>query len=121
MEIGTPPTPLRLSCADPDHLAFLAAGDAALTRRAKAASGLSAVVVRFIRSRGRYERQSVLVEEDALAAAEQRCLADEDLVRVVASVMGSVARPLTHVSSSGSRSASASASRVERRAAHDGA
>ncbi|MGI8776034.1 MAG: DUF2293 domain-containing protein, partial [Acidimicrobiales bacterium] len=45
------PGPLCLGCADLDHLVFLAAGDAALTRRAKKASGLSAVVVRFSRSR----------------------------------------------------------------------
>jgi hypothetical protein len=61
-----------------DHLVFLAAGDAALTRRAKAASTLSAVVVRFSRARKRYERQGILVEEDALAAAERQCLVDED-------------------------------------------
>ena len=72
------PGPLCLACADLDHLVFLAAGDAALTRRAKKASGLSAVVVRFSRSRRRYERQGVLVEEQALEQAEQECLADED-------------------------------------------
>ena len=72
------PGPLCLSCADLDHLVFLAAGDAALTRRAKKASGLSAVVVRFSRSRRRYERQGILVEEQALLQAEQECLADED-------------------------------------------
>ena len=72
------PGPLCLGCADLDHLVFLAAGDAALTRRAKKASGLSAVVVRFSRSRRRYERQGVLVEEQALVQAEQACLADED-------------------------------------------
>jgi hypothetical protein len=70
--------PLCLACADLDHLVFLAAGDATLTRRAKKASGLSAVVVRFSRSRGRYERQGALVEEDALDQAEQECLADEE-------------------------------------------
>ena len=59
--------PLCLECADLDHLAFLPAGDAALTRRAKKASGLAAVVVRFSRPRGRYERQGILVEEEALA------------------------------------------------------
>jgi hypothetical protein len=75
------PGPLCLGCADLDHLVFLAAGDAALTRRAKKASGLSAVVVRFSRSRGRYERQGVLVEEPALEQAEQECLADEDARR----------------------------------------
>jgi hypothetical protein len=72
------PGPLCLACAEMDHLVYLPAGDAALTRRAKAASRLSAVVVRFSRARKRYERQGILVEEDALAAAEQQCLADEE-------------------------------------------
>ena len=70
--------PLCMSCADMDHLVFLPAGDAALTRRAKKASGLSAVVVRWSRSRKRYERQGLLVEEPALDQAEQECLADAD-------------------------------------------
>jgi hypothetical protein len=70
--------PLCLVCADLDQLVFLPAGDAALTRRAKKASGLGAVVVRFSRARGRYERQGVLVEEEALAQAEAACLADEE-------------------------------------------
>ena len=70
--------PVCMDCADMEHLVFLPSGDAALTRRAKAASGLSAVVVRFSRSRGRYERQGILVEEDALERAEEQCLADED-------------------------------------------
>jgi hypothetical protein len=69
--------PLCMGCADMEHLMFLEAGDAALTRRAKRMSRLSAVVVRFSRSRGRYERQGILVEEDALERAEQECLADE--------------------------------------------
>jgi len=72
------PGPLCLACAEMDHLVYLPAGDAALTRRARASSRLSAVVVRFSRARKRYERQGVLVEEDALAAAERRCLVDED-------------------------------------------
>ncbi|MDE3076547.1 MAG: DUF2293 domain-containing protein, partial [Chloroflexota bacterium] len=58
--------PRCLACADLGHLVFLAAGDAALSRRAKKASHLSAVVVRFSRSRKRYERQGILVEESAL-------------------------------------------------------
>jgi hypothetical protein len=70
--------PVCLTCADMEHLVFLPSGDAALTRRAKAASGLSAVVVRFSRSRGRYERQGILAEEGALERAEIECLADED-------------------------------------------
>ena len=71
------PGPLCLACAEMDHLVYLPAGDAALTRRARAASRLSAVVVRFSRTRKRYERQGVLVEEDALADAERQCLADQ--------------------------------------------
>jgi hypothetical protein len=39
---------------------------------------LSAVVVRWSRSRMRYERSGILVEEPALEQAEQECLADED-------------------------------------------
>jgi hypothetical protein len=70
--------PLCLSCADLGHLVFLPAGDPALTRRAAKASGLSAVVVRWSRTRKRYERQGKLVEEQALVIAEQQCLSDED-------------------------------------------
>ncbi len=70
--------PVCLTCADMEHLVFLPSGDAALTRRAKANSGLSAVVVRFSRSRERYERQGILVEEGALERAENACLADEN-------------------------------------------
>jgi hypothetical protein len=70
--------PLCLSCADLDHLVFLPAGDAAMTRRAAKASTLSAVVVRWSRTRRRYERQGMLVGEQALALAEQQCLSDED-------------------------------------------
>jgi hypothetical protein len=72
------PDPLCLTFADLDHLAFLPAGDAALTRRATKASGLSAVVVRWSRSRKRYERQGVLVEDHALTVAEKQCLSDAD-------------------------------------------
>lgn len=73
------PGPLCMVCADMDHPLFLATGDAALTRRARKASGLSAVVVRFSRARKRYERQGILVEESALEEAEAQCLADEEI------------------------------------------
>jgi hypothetical protein len=69
---------LCLSCADLDHLVFLAAGDAALTRRSRKHSTLVAVVLRWSRARKRYERQGLLVEEEALDKAEQECLADVD-------------------------------------------
>ncbi|MFC7380725.1 DUF2293 domain-containing protein [Sphaerisporangium rhizosphaerae] len=71
--------PHCLTCVDMDHLVFLPAGNAALSRRAKKASGLSAVVVHFNRRRKRYERLGVLVEEEALARAEEQCLADEEV------------------------------------------
>jgi hypothetical protein len=70
--------PVCMTCADMGHLVFLPSGDPALTRRAKASSRLSAVVVRFSRARRRYERQGILVEEQALERAERECLADED-------------------------------------------
>ena len=67
---------LCLSCADLDHLVFLASGDAALTRRARKYSRLSAVVLKWSRARRRYERQGLMVEEPALDLAEEECLAD---------------------------------------------
>jgi hypothetical protein len=67
---------LCLSCADLDHLTFLPSGDAALTRRARKHSILSAVVLKWSRARKRYERQGLLVQAEALEQAEQECLAD---------------------------------------------
>jgi hypothetical protein len=65
------PGPTCLRCAGLDDLEFLPAGDALLTRRAKAKSPRHAVVVRFSRSRRRYERQGLLVEPRALAGAQR--------------------------------------------------
>ncbi len=70
---------LCLSCADLDELVFLPTGDAALTRRARKHSLLSAVVLKFSRARKRYERQGLLVEENALQQAETECLADSEI------------------------------------------
>ena len=70
---------LCMSCADLDQLVYLPSGDAALTRRARKYSSLSAVVVRFSRARRRYERQGVLISEAALDQAEEECLADSEL------------------------------------------
>jgi len=67
---------LCLTCADLDHLVFLASGDAALTRRARKHSTLSAVVLKWSRARKRYERQGLLVEQEGLEKAEVECLAD---------------------------------------------
>jgi hypothetical protein len=65
-----------LACADLDHLIFLPSGNTALTRRARKHSILSAVVLKWNRARKRYERQGLLVEEQALERAEAECLAD---------------------------------------------
>ena len=70
---------LCLTCADLDHLVFLPSGDAALTRRARKHSTLSAVVLKWSKARKRYERQGLLVEEATLKQAETECLADEDV------------------------------------------
>jgi len=67
---------LCLSCADLDHLVFLPSGDAALTRRARKQSRLSAVVLKWSHARNRYERQGLLVEDEALTLAEEACDAD---------------------------------------------
>ncbi|MGH2710855.1 MAG: DUF2293 domain-containing protein [Actinomycetota bacterium] len=70
--------PFCLECAELDHLIFLPRGDAALTRRASKGSRLRAVVVQWSRGRKRYERQGILVEEEALRRAEQECLSDTE-------------------------------------------
>jgi hypothetical protein len=72
---------LCLACADLHHLAFLPSGNAALTRRAKKHSRLHAVVLKWSAARKRYERQGLLVEEEALANAETECLADAEVRR----------------------------------------
>ncbi len=69
---------LCLECADLDHLIFLPSGNAALTRRSRKHSTLSAVVLKWSRARKRYERQGLLVESRALEQAEQECLADSE-------------------------------------------
>ncbi|MEV4548476.1 DUF2293 domain-containing protein [Nonomuraea wenchangensis] len=70
--------PHCLTCADLDHLVFLPSGNAALSRRAKQESRLAALVVRYNRRRKVYQRAGLLVEQAALEAAEERCLADEE-------------------------------------------
>ena len=69
---------LCLACAELEHLPFLASGNAALTRRARKHSRRHAVVLKWSQARKRYERQGLLVEEEALAKAEAECLADEE-------------------------------------------
>jgi hypothetical protein len=70
---------LCLACADLDHLEYLPRGDAVVTRRASKYSKLRAVVVRWSRTRKRYERQGILVEPEAIDRAEVESLADADV------------------------------------------
>src|SRR4029077_11796647 len=70
---------LCIDCADLGHLEFLPTGDAALTRRSSKYSTLRAVVVRWSRTRKRYERQGILVESEALRRAEVESLADAEV------------------------------------------
>ena len=72
------PGPACLRCVGLDDLEFLPAGDALLTRRAKSKSSRHAVVVRFSRTRGRYERQGLLVEPQALADAQKNLKARDN-------------------------------------------
>jgi hypothetical protein len=65
------PGPACLRCTGLDDLEFLSAGDALLTRRVKAKSARHAVVVRFSKTRRRYERQGLLVESQALREAQR--------------------------------------------------
>jgi hypothetical protein len=75
------PGPACLRCVGLDDLEFLSAGNALLTRRAKAKSVRHAVVVRFSKSRGRYERQGLLLEPQALAEVRQN-LAQQGVMSV---------------------------------------
>jgi hypothetical protein len=65
------PGPACLRCIGLDDLEFLPSGNALLTRRAKAKSARHAVVVKFSRTRRRYERQGLLVEANALREAQE--------------------------------------------------
>ena len=66
------PGPACLRCVGLDGLVFLSAGDALLTRRVKAKSTRHAVVVRFSKSRRRYERQGLLIEPQALTEVQRK-------------------------------------------------
>jgi hypothetical protein len=70
--------PACLCCVGLDDLEFLPAGNALLSRRVKAKSRRCAVVVRFSRSRRRYERQGLLVEPLALADVQRDLEANAD-------------------------------------------
>jgi hypothetical protein len=70
--------PLCMQCGGFGDLEYLPAGNTALTRRATKYSERVAVVVRFSRSRKRYERQGILVEITGIEKAERACIDDAD-------------------------------------------
>ena len=108
------PGPVCMTCADMDHLVFLPSGDAALTRRAKKNSRLSAVVVRFSRTRKRYERQGLLVEEERSNAPSRSAWRTRSRGRAGATVTQHDAPAPASSFRRGSRSRSASCSRAAR-------
>jgi len=65
-----------LSCAGLNELVILPSGNTALTVRSRKYSKISAVILRYNKSRKRFERQGVLVEEKALEQAKLDCEAD---------------------------------------------
>lgn len=67
-----------LGCAGLGHLEFLPCGDATLTRHARKASRMSAVVMQMNLRRMRHERRGILVEPAAVEFAARECLADSD-------------------------------------------
>ena len=69
---------LCLKCAGLDHLEFLPAGDAAVTRRATKYSRVRVVVMKKSRARKRSERQGILVEPEAIRRAKEESQADAD-------------------------------------------
>lgn len=71
--------PICLSCADLDHLVFLPAGNATLSRRARKESALTALAIRPDRRRNRTRRLGIFVQPDALDRAEQQCFDDEEV------------------------------------------
>jgi len=70
---------LCMDCAELGDLVFLPRGNTALTRRATKYSPMRAVVVLWSPARRRYERQGILVAEEAIERAESECLKDEEI------------------------------------------
>ena len=59
-----------VNCAKLESLVFLPSGNAKLTHRAKNYSNKSAIVVKFSRTRKRYDRQGIMIEKEALKKAQ---------------------------------------------------
>jgi hypothetical protein len=64
---------LCLNCAGFADLVFLPSGGTGLTRCSRKYSNKCVIVVKFSRARKRYERQGILITEEALQKAQQEC------------------------------------------------
>lgn len=73
---------LCFKCSPFRDLLFLPSGDAALTRRSKKHSSLSAIVQQWNNRRRRYERRGIFVEQNAIDIAKKECLADQEQRRI---------------------------------------
>ena len=71
--------PFCMHCAGLDHLEHLPSGNATLTRRAGKLSPIRAVLVKWSRTRKRYEQQGILVKPAAIQQAEKECESDADV------------------------------------------
>lgn len=73
---------LCLKCSPFKDLTFLPSGDAALTRRSKKHSPLSAIVQEWNNRKRRYERRGIFVDQKAIDIAKKECIADKEERRV---------------------------------------
>lgn len=79
-----------LECVGLAHLVYLPSGDAALTRRTKKASRLTAGVVRWNSRYARYERHGTLTEQRAIEQAARECLQDNATRLIQADLRGEI-------------------------------
>jgi predicted nucleic acid-binding Zn-ribbon protein len=71
--------PHCLDCFGLGHLEYVAAGNAALTRRTRKLAQTSVVVVRWSRTRKRYEREGIVADKQAVEQAEEECLSEDEV------------------------------------------
>lgn len=62
-----------------NHLEYLLRGDTAVTRRVTKYFRLRAVVLKWSRTRERYDRQGILTEGEAVERAVEESAADADI------------------------------------------
>jgi len=80
--------PFCMKCAGFEDLVYLPSGNALLTRRARRYSARQLVVVRFSRARKRYERQGLLIEEQAYRRAVSELECEGSAIEYLSEVSG---------------------------------